>query len=315
MLEILSIDIGSRKNMPVKKLLYFILCIAFASCDDGDIIVTGFEFDDVDLQLCNGSGENEFVFFKINQGVNEAISYNFTSDSFSETTVTTSPIQFDLSDGTNTLIYRQFDIAITADYYCSSIPASNITVTEELISSSGMGEIETIIALEDDNDGIDAADEDINGNGNLDDDDTDGDMIPNYKDQDDDNDNILTSVEIPNDIANNNEPRDTDGDGIPDYLEEDDDNDGILTRNEDANQNGNPRDDRDPDTGALFYLDAQSTNTAVMVAPALDNTVQTTYRTTVIINQIRFIDNNGDFQEDDFSFGFRETTVPITTPL
>ncbi|WP_160114711.1 hypothetical protein [Aquimarina sp. AU474] len=299
----------------MKKLLYLFLSIAFLSCDDGDIIVTSFEFDDVDLQLCNGAGENEFVFFKINQSVNEAISYNFVSDLFSETEVTTAPITLDLSDGTNTLIYRQFNSAITSDYYCSIIPSSDIIITEELISSSGMAEIETIIALEDDNDGIDAADEDINGNGNLDDDDTDGDMIPNYKDQDDDNDNILTSVEIPNDIPDNDNPRDTDGDGIPDYLEEDDDNDGILTRNEDANENGNPRDDRDPNTGALFYLDAQSTNTAVMVAPALDNTIQTTYRTTIIINQIEFIDNNGDFQDDNFSFGFKETTVARTTTL
>ena len=48
---------------------------------------------------------------------------------------------------------------------------------------------------EDDNDGIPAEYEDVNGNGNLIDDDTDGDGLPNYLDVDDDGDNVLTTAE------------------------------------------------------------------------------------------------------------------------
>ncbi len=286
------------------------------SCDDGDIIITSFEFDDVDLQICNGAKENEFVFFKINPGINEAISYNFIDASFSSTEVTETPILIDLSQGASNFIYRKFNISITADYYCSNVPSSDITVIEELIATSGIAEINTEISNEDDNDGIDAEDEDLNRNGNLDDDDTDGDGIPNYKDQDDDNDNILTSVELPNDIPDNDDPRDTDGDGIPDYLEADDDNDGIPTINEDVGENGgnnNPRDDDTDGDGIFNYLDPDSSESNDTVSPVLDNTVQTTYSTTVIINGIIFDGNNQNFEDENFSFGSREVTVAETT--
>ncbi len=298
----------------MKKLLSFIFPVfLLASCDDGDIIITNFEFDDITLQVCQGAKENEFVFFKINTSIDEAISYNFISETFSETTVTSTPILVDLANNNSTVVYRKFNTGITADYYCSNLPPSNITVTEELISTSGIGRISTEIIEEDDNDDIPAEDEDINGNGNLEDDDTDGDGIPNYLDQDDDNDNILTSVELPNEIPDNDAPRDTDKDGIPDYLEADDDGDGIPTRNEDADANGNPRDDRG-DTGLLLYLDPASTNMPVTVEPKPENTIRTTYRTTVLITDIIFDNNNGDFQDDDLSFGFRDVTIPVTKP-
>lgn len=298
----------------MKKLFSFLfLLLSFASCDDGDIVITSFEFDDVDLQLCKGAKANEFVFFKISKTINEAISYNFINETFSDTIATPTPIVIELSEPSNNLIYRNFNVPVTVDYFCSNVPPSGIIIVEELNGTKGTTEILTEILTEDDDDGIPAKDEDINGNGNYEDDDTDGDGIPNYKDQDDDNDNILTSVELPNDIPDNDKPRDTDEDGIPDYLEEDDDNDGILTRNEDADKNGNPRDDRDPISKKLFYLDAQSTNEAVIVEPGLDNIIKTTFRTTLSINGLVFDRYNQNFKDRHFSFGFRDVTIPKTT--
>lgn len=320
-----------------------------SSCDDGDIIITTFEFDDIDLQLCQGAKENEFVFFKINESNNEAISYNFINEIFSDTIPTASPIIIQLNDGTNDLIYRTFNIPVTTTYYCSNIPSSDVRITEELVSSSGTVEITNEIVTEDDNDGIDPIDEsggidpvadadndeipnyqdstdngsqtaptcpDENNDGICDTlepiFDTDGDGIPNYKDQDDDNDNILTSVELENGIANDDSPRDTDGDNIPDYLENDDDGDGVLTRNEDADQNGNPRDDRD-DSNNLFYLDNTIQPPTVTVEPVLDNTVQTTFRTTVKISDLILNDNTDNFQDEEFKFGFKDRTIDKIT--
>lgn len=298
----------------MKTLFSFLFLLLFLiSCDDGDLVITSFEFDDVDLQLCKGAKPNEFVFFKINKTINEAISYSFISEAFSDTIATPTPITIQLSEDSNNLIYRNFNIPITTDYFCSNIPSSEIIIVEELNGITGTSEIITKITVEDDDDGIPAEQEDLNNNGNYEDDDTDGDGIPNYKDQDDDNDNILTSVELPNDIPDNDDPRDTDGDGTPDYLEEDDDGDGILTRNEDADMNGNPRDDRDPVSGKLFYLDAKSTNTAVMVNPVLDNTIKTTFRTTLSINGLVFDSYNQNFKDRHFSFGFRDVIIPKTT--
>ncbi|MCK8524101.1 hypothetical protein M0D21_21160 [Aquimarina sp. D1M17] len=305
------------KHTSIRNLIYFLFLTLIASCDDGDIIITSFEFDDVDLQLCTGSKENEFVFFKINESINEAISYNFISDTYSETTVTPTPITINLDNTTNSLIYRQFSATITADYYCSNIPPADILVNEELVGASGIAEIFNEIIQEDDNDGVPAEDEDINGNGNLEDDDTDGDGIPNYKDQDDDNDNILTSVELPNNIPDNDDPRDSDGDQIPDYLDDDDDNDDKLTRNEDSDANGNPLDDFLDENNRItpLYLDPDADNAEVIVAPSKNNTVQTTFRTTVTVNQLMFDGDNANFEDNSFSFGFRDITVSITTEL
>ncbi len=297
----------------MKKLFSFLfLIVLFSSCDDGDIIITSFEFNDIDLQLCQGAKENEFVFFKINESNNEAISYNFISEIFSDTIPTASPILIQLNDGTNDLIYRTFNTPVTATYYCSNIPSSDISIIEELVGSTGTAEIINEIITEDDNDGIPAEEEDLNGDGNVENDDTDMDGIPNYKDQDDDNDNILTSVELQNGIPNDDNPRDTDENGIPDYLQEDDDGDGILTRNEDADQNGNPRDDRD-DSNNLFYLDSNIQPPTVTVEPILDNTIQTTFRVTVNVSNLILNGDVDNFQDGEFNFGFKDNTIPKTT--
>jgi len=59
--------------------------------------------------------------------------------------------------------------------------------------------------------------EDVNGNGNIKDDDTDGDGLPNYLDDDDNDDGILTAD---HDVNGNGDPTDDDAnnDGIPDYI-------------------------------------------------------------------------------------------------
>lgn len=106
-------------------------------------------------------------------------------------------------------------------------------------------------------DGIPTILEDLNGDGNLENDDTDGDGIPNFLDNDDDGDMILTSAEyvFANNGRNENALRDTDGDGIPDYLDNDDDGDGVLTIDEDYNHNGDPNDDDVNNNGIPDYLD------------------------------------------------------------
>jgi len=371
----------------VKKLFSFFILTLLISCDDGDIIVTSFEFDDVALQLCEGAKPNEFVFFKINTSVNEAISYNFISEIYSDIEVTASPISFDLKEDDNGLVYRQFSNAITADYYCNNIPDSNIVVTEELISIDGEATITNEIVSEDDNDEVESTEEspnqidpeddpDNDGVPNyLDDDmanpaigntdatsdslgieegyDNDGDDIPNFRDQDDDNDNVLTSAEVDNNDADDPSFLDTDGDGIPNYLDDDDDGDGILTRNEDIDGDGDPRnddsdndgidnylDDDDDDDGILTkdevinvddnpmdvdedgdgipnYLDTNSAgdtpNTNLENPSILDNTVITIFRTTLTIRNLTLNGASEQFENNGFSFGFRDRTFSVIT--
>ncbi len=371
----------------MKKLLYILIFLGLASCDDGEIIVTSFEFEDADLQLCRGAKINEFVFFKINTSVNEAISYNFINEMYSDTIPTEEPIEIDLANPDNQLVYRKFNNVITADYYCNNIPDSDIIVTEELVSINGDAKIINVIVSEDDNDGVEStleapngidpeADRDDDGVPNYLDDaiddssigntdqteenlgiedgyDSDGDQIPDFRDQDDDNDNVLTSVELPNsdpnddsfldtdgdgisnyldtdddgdtistldeDIDGNGNPRDddSDNDGIPNYLDNDDDGDGILTSEEDTNGNDNPLDDDDDMDGIPNYLDTNSmgdaANESVENPAILDNTVITTFRTTLTIDNLILDQENDQFIDDTFSFGFRDETISKTT--
>ncbi len=100
-----------------------------------------------------------------------------------------------------------------------------------------------------DEDGIPSIDEDLNANGNYGDDDTDHNGIPDFLDDDDDGDMVLTQIET--------NYTDTDNDGIPNYLDDDDDGDGTLTADEDYNGNANPADDDTNDNGIPDYLDEQ----------------------------------------------------------
>ena len=73
---------------------------------------------------------------------------------------------------------------------------------------------------------------------------------------DHDNDGLASSLEI-EDVNVESDPRlvNTDGDQLPNYRDDDDDNDGVLTINEDANGDGDPRNDDTDGDGIPDYLD------------------------------------------------------------
>ena len=236
----------------------FMLCLQ--SCDDGDIVVSNFEFDDATLEWCD---DFEFVFFKIQPDSNESIALAFSTDE--DFLNETGQIQIDLS-GNDQVVYRRFNSEVTSDYFCNPIPPTSPIPSEELVSTTGLITV-TTTAIEEDQDGIESSIEDSTGV--LD---TDGDGLIDIIDDDDDGDNIPTALEG---IAFNNDgtinvelSRDTDGDGILDYLDEDDDGDGILTRNEDANGNLNPTDDNtDPSNlGLDDYLNPAIANETIINA-------------------------------------------------
>lgn len=108
-----------------------------------------------------------------------------------------------------------------------------------------------------DADGVSTMDEDVNQDGNLGNDDTDGDGIPDFIDEDDDGDYVLTNLELINTATGlpENGFLDTDGDMIPNHRDADDDGDGTLTVDEDYNGNNNPEDDDTNNNGIPDYLD------------------------------------------------------------
>lgn len=140
-------------------------------------------------------------------------------------------------------------------------PTAYINVSNpQTIYASGNGIVKSVIlkvidcSIDADNDGVPTATEDVNNDTNLANDDTDFDGIPNYLDNDDDGDLVLTNLEY---VFSKNVAAllDTDTDGIPNYLDKDDDGDGLLTFLEDYNHDGNPINDDTNANGTPDYLE------------------------------------------------------------
>lgn len=108
-----------------------------------------------------------------------------------------------------------------------------------------------------DGDGLTDAEE---GRGDAESVDTDGDSVPDYLDDDSDNDGIPDRVEaLPR--GGDGAPADTDRDGTPDYRDLDSDDDGMSDADESASSDGLP-----PDTdgdGYADYRDGDSDNDGI----------------------------------------------------
>ncbi|MDT0554996.1 hypothetical protein [Patiriisocius hiemis] len=209
------------------------------SCDDGEIIVTTFDFENVNLQSCQTN--DGVVFFSINDGALESIALDLTiaeEDFLIEGTQ-----DYQIGSTSNVVDYRIFNETVSSSYFCNSIPPTTPSVSINYTSSSGVAQLTNTVLL-DDNDGLGT---EIEG----DDTDTDEDGIPDFYDFDDDGDNVPTGVEIGADVNN---PRDTDGDGTPDYLDIDDDGDGVFTINEDLNMDLDPTNDISDNSIGPDYL-------------------------------------------------------------
>jgi hypothetical protein len=295
-----------QDNTNMRKYFFLLLMpILFQGCNDGDFIVTNFDFEDAQLQQC-GDATN-VVFFKINPQVNESISLNIPTSQ--ELFIETGTQTFNLSTTESVVNYRGFDDTVTQSYYCNAIPATSPGVVLEYIGNSGIVRLISETTL-DDFDGVDFVNSDElsqEGFGDF-----DGDGIPNYHDFDDDGDNVLTSQEIGDDPLN---PRDTDLDGMPDYLDPDDDNDGVLTINEDIDQNLNPADDIATPGGLPNYLDPDIT-TSVVIEAYKEHLYNRTSDGTIIIDNLVLVSTQEQIIIETFTLGgidqIRNETIALT---
>jgi hypothetical protein len=144
-------------------------------------------------------------------------------------------------------------------------PYYNMNNSQTIYATYDNGTIKEVLltvidcTVDADNDTVPTALEDPNNDTNLANDDTDGDGIPNYLDNDDDGDLILTNLEYVFPRANSQTTLslgDTDNDNIPNYLDNDDDGDGVLTWREDYNADGNPANDDTNNNGIADYLES-----------------------------------------------------------
>ncbi|NRD22581.1 hypothetical protein HNV10_04975 [Winogradskyella litoriviva] len=229
---------------------FIIFCLVFlTTCDDGDILSIDLDFEG-ELERCENDIDS-YVIYDTRENPNEALLLIIERDDtnellFTKPTMVGSPTELTITDGGDTqFIYRSYSRAIESGELCEVIPPDDLVVIENYPAPSGTVKV-TATVVDDDNDGIPneyegiAGEPDENGIYNQSQD-WDEDGIPDYLDQDDDNDNVLTIYEIDNSDGDDDpttNPLDTDGDGDYDYLDEDDDGDGVDTRLEDLSEDG-----------------------------------------------------------------------------
>lgn len=294
----------------MRNLLFILTAISLTlfSCDDGNIIDVELDFNDT----FNACEETDLVLYKTKTDPTESLSVVISNYSISEVLVVDENKTFSVTKS-GIFNYRTYsNVSLPNDLFCSVIPSSEINITQDYKSDCQVL-IETVLT-EDDNDGIPAELEDINGDGDLENDDTDNDGIPNYLDVDDDGDNVLTKNEDPDpdgdgnldDALNTN----ADEDSIPDYLDNDDDGDGVKTRDEETDsQDQNPANDiTNSNVGADYLNKDVADNTITKATVYRTHPIQQTYevRATVTGISIEIL------SQDVFDFGFLTGNSDLT---
>lgn len=299
-----------------KVFLSFFMYFMIISCNDGDFIVTDFNFENKKLNSC-GSGESLVLYNINNQGVFESIAFIFKNAALELLEEENTQVEIKINTE-NEIIYRTFDSEIGQDYFCNQIPPINPTVVQEYRSTTGGTVVITAILNNEndhDADGVPSEKEGFNADPPLD---TDGDGIPNYLDIDDDNDNVRTSVEINQSRINAENTAggypDTDADGTPNYLDPDDDQDGTITRYEDLDKNGTPSNDTN-DENIPNYLNAEIVD-SFTVDKLIVNTISRSFRYDVNVFNLTLQRQGGEGEQirlNEYYLGYFDSEPEMVT--
>ena len=289
----------------MRKLFFIsILLSLFSSCNDGDIIITDFNFEASNLNNCGGPGA--YVFYNINNSL-FAESISLVLETSDILFLESGTVEYVLNGITYAVNYRKYDDDITDDYFCSNIPPTTPNVTIEFLGASGIALLTTIVTKNDE-DGIEEDPE-----SNLD---TDNDGLLNYFDNDDDGDNVPTVNELgAGFLSGNNEfPLDTDNDGIFDYLDIDDDGDTILTRYEDANGDLDPTNDFTGTSDDPDYLTAAIANSNAIDQYRI-HSYQITSDIELVINNLVLVNGSEEITKETMILGNKSGVIDGTISL
>ncbi|MFD2914406.1 hypothetical protein [Psychroserpens luteus] len=318
----------------MRNLLYICLIgLVALSCDDGDVFEVSLEFDQ-ELELCIDINENDNLLYDTKLDPSESLSLLFpisnNIDIFEPTEYNSvDPVGYvktlTINESSIKFNYRTYN-GDPNDLICQFIANPGTEIIEDYSSASGAIAEFTTTFEDDDLDGILSEKE---GRGTRADDgtypdaiDTDGDGLPDYIDEDDDNDSILTKNETPDPDGDGN-PSDalnTDldleiasaGDILPNYLDNDDDGDGTPTINEDADGSTFLTDDFDESEGINIvprYLDfnADDSYTAIELG-------ETEYTRTTVVSVVITNSNLGIASIDTIELGTYTFTTIFVYP-
>lgn len=121
----------------MKRFFGILICaLAFAACDDGDLVVDTISFDEVATTTC---GDANNLLFKLKES--EALILNIPKKNFKEeAAVVKLPI-----NEQNQVVYNFYDSKVTANSICDLIPPASPNVKNQWNAESGVIEITTVV--------------------------------------------------------------------------------------------------------------------------------------------------------------------------
>jgi len=126
------------------------MLLFLSSCDDGDIIVTSFDFEEERFEMC-GEGRSKFLYHINNGDVFETLTLQLNSPNFAlkdeDLVSSLEDIRIPLT-GTNLITYRTYDAQLPTGrnaYFCATNPPSTPRVLQEYISVGGTVIIRTVV--------------------------------------------------------------------------------------------------------------------------------------------------------------------------
>lgn len=125
--------------MIMKRFFGLLICaIAFAACDDGDLVVDTINFDEVTTSTC---GDANNLLFKLKES--EALILNVPEETFKEE-ATEEPTRLNINEQ-NQVVYNFYDSKVTANSICDLIPPASPNVKNQWNAESGVMEITTVV--------------------------------------------------------------------------------------------------------------------------------------------------------------------------
>ena len=126
-------------SIKMRRFLGVLICaLALNSCDDGDLTMETIDFEEVDTQSCSTNN----ILYKLKE--KEALLLEIPKSTFvNEPTVPGTPIQIDIDNATNQVVYRFYNGTIATENICNTIPPALPNVTDQWTATSGKIQIIT----------------------------------------------------------------------------------------------------------------------------------------------------------------------------
>lgn len=115
----------------MKKLIIVFVLIFVWSCDDGDIDIAGFEFEE-EVNVCG-----EYTLYRLsNNGAKEALIVTLTDAQIRDSEEPVAPVNVSLT-GAYTVTDRVFDKEVDKNYFCQAVPPTEPKVKKDWRGVSG----------------------------------------------------------------------------------------------------------------------------------------------------------------------------------